>query len=122
MIFNNFSNLYDNTMLRLLKIFLFLTLLSIVSAGISQENIQTDNPETMGKPKPFKIGMYIGAYFANKYTASAYDGYGYDIDGIRNATFETSYMYQKIINEYGGYNGYGVDQIAQALKVNHGDW
>ncbi len=109
-------------MLRRLKIFISFFLLLNSSIGISQDNTDNDNTESAGKQKHWKIGMYVGSYFANKYTASAYDGYGYNIDGIRNSSFETSYMYEKIIMEYGGYNGYGTDQIAVALNVNHGEW
>jgi hypothetical protein len=109
-------------MLRILKnSFLFLLLMN-VSSAMSQDNSDSDNTENTGPQKHWKIGMYVGSYFANKYTASAYDGYGFDITGKRNQTFESSYMYEKIINEYGGYNGYGIDQIAAALNVNHGDW
>ena len=100
-----------------IKLLLILPLLN--SSLFAQEETPSD---TSGKERSFKIGLYIGSYFANKYTAGAYDGYGFDINGVRNSTFETSYMYQKIINEYGG--GYGqVDQIAIALGVNStADW
>lgn len=100
-----------------IKLLLILSVLT--STLFAQEASEGD---TTGKQKSFKIGLYIGSYFANKYTAGAYDGYGFDINGIRNTTFETSYMYEKIINQYGG--GYGQpDQIAQALGVNStADW
>ena len=59
----------------------------------------------------------MGSYFANKYTSGVYDGYGFDMDGVRINVFEKSWMYEKIINQYGG--GYGqTDLIAQALNVN----
>ena len=93
-----------------------------VSTSKAQDNTDGDDTAPKGPTKHWKVGMYVGSYFANKYTASAYDGYGFDIDGHRNSTFESSYMNEKINNEYGGYNGYGVDQIAVALGVNHGDW
>lgn len=70
--------------------------------------------------KKFHAGMLIGSYFANKYSASMYDGYGRDFDGKRN-TFENSNMYQKIVREYGGGYG-GEDYIATALGVGHDDW
>jgi hypothetical protein len=73
------------------------------------------------KPKKFQVGLFIGPYFANKYTASLHDGYGIDFDGNRNS-FENSYMYNKIVLEYGGGLGQGTDQIAEQLNVSHGDW
>ncbi len=99
-----------------LSLFLNSTMLS------AQETNEGETPVSPDKPKSLKLGLYVGSYFANKYTAGAYDGYGFDLDGIRNVTFEKSYMYEKIINQYGG--GYGqVDQIAQALGVNStADW
>ncbi len=105
---------------RLAKLF-FLLLLMNQSDLLAQENTEGETTENPGKQKSFKVGLYIGSYFANKYTAGAYDGYGFDLDGLRNTSFESSYMYNKIIMEYGG--GYGqVDQIALALNVNHADW
>ncbi len=78
--------------------------------------------------KGFHIGLYVGSYFANKYTANLYDGYGFDIDGNRN-NFENSFMNQKIVYQYGGNASYSglPDQIAQALSIgglniNHTDW
>lgn len=106
---------------KFIKIFLFIVTLNSTSL-FAQETNEGETPASPDKPKSFKLGLYIGSYFANKYTAGAYDGYGFDIDGIRNSTFEKSYMYEKIINQYGG--GYGqVDQIALALGVNSTtDW
>ncbi|OFY82667.1 MAG: hypothetical protein A3F72_02300 [Bacteroidetes bacterium RIFCSPLOWO2_12_FULL_35_15] len=104
-----------------MKIFKIATLLilflntSIISA---QEN--TDN-EIPVKSKGFHFGLYVGSYFANKYTANLYDGYGYDIDGKRN-NFINSFMYNKIILEYGGGYSGTVDQVAQALNVDPGAW
>lgn len=72
------------------------------------------------KPKRFNVGLYVGPLFANKYSASLYDGYGYDFDGNKN-NFENSTMYRKIVTENGGINGQ-TDRIAQQLNVNPGDW
>jgi len=81
---------------------------------------QDDEDKIIYNKKGFQIGLYVGAYFANQYTAQLYDGYGFDIDGKRN-TYENSFMYNKIVMEYGG--GYGqVDYIANELGVLHGDW
>jgi hypothetical protein len=71
--------------------------------------------------KGFKVGLFVGALFANQYTAKLYDGYGYDIDGNK-FNFENSFMYQKIIIQYGGGIAGQPDYIAQALGVNPGDW
>ncbi|MBK8414830.1 MAG: hypothetical protein IPL22_10245 [Bacteroidetes bacterium] len=72
------------------------------------------------RSKTFSTGLYIGSYFPNKYTASLYDGYGFDFDGNRNI-FENSWMYQKIINQYGG--GFGQpDIISEELGVPPEDW
>ena len=72
------------------------------------------------KEKGFHLGFSVGSLFANKYTASVYDGYGFDVDGYKH-DFASSAMNQKINYEYGGRNGQ-VDRIAQALNVNSGDW
>ena len=61
----------------------------------------------------------IGSFFANKKTAAFYDGYGYDAEGKKN-TFYNSFMYRRIVLEYG--NSSGQDLIAQALGVNPGEW
>ena len=71
------------------------------------------------KPK-FLTGLYVGSYFANKYTASMYNGYGYDLSGNQNS-FTNSWINQRINMEYGG--GYGqYDQVAAALGVDPGTW
>lgn len=70
--------------------------------------------------KGFHLGLYIGAYWANKSSAYIYDGYGFDQNGQRN-TFSNSILYNQIVNVYGSGNG-GVDYIAQLLNVNPGDW
>lgn len=82
---------------------------------------ETTEPASEVKFKKFQVGLLIGPYFANKYTASLHDGYGIDFDGNRNS-FENSYMYNKIVLEYGGGYGQGTDQIAEQLGVMHGDW
>ncbi len=70
----------------------------------------------------FHAGLYLGTYFANKYPASLYDGYGYDFEGNKNS-FLNSWMYQKIVIQYGGYGNSGLpDYIAEELNVPHEDW
>lgn len=104
--------------MKLVHLPVFITL--IASQFIFSQESQDESETTIYNSKGFNIGLNIGAYFPNKYTASLYDGYGFDIDGKRNS-FENSFMYNKIIMEYGG--GYGqTDYIAQALGVAHGEW
>ncbi len=82
-----------------------------------------DNDDTTSQVithKGFHAGVYVGAFWANKNTAYLYDGYGFDINGQRN-TFSNSFLYNQIVNVYGGANG-GFDYIAQLLNVNHQDW
>ena len=101
---------------KFIKILLLLLSFNSATLFAQETNEGEETPINPDKPKSFKLGLYIGSYFANKYTAGSYDGYGFDLDGVRNNTFEKSYMYEKIINQYGG--GYGqVDQIALALGV-----
>lgn len=104
---------------------LFIVLFLFTSPCFSQDSLSTETdelsgPVLAGKAKTFHLGLYVGGYFANKFTASLYDGYGYDINGQRN-TFATSILRYEIINVYGGGNG-GVDQIAALLNVSHSDW
>lgn len=87
-------------------------------------SINDNKPEAdqdyVEEKSPFQYGLYLGALFANQYTASGYDGYGFDVDGNKN-NFSNSWMYQKIFNEYGG--AYGMtDQIAEALGVDPYTW
>ncbi|MCE9538111.1 MAG: hypothetical protein K8R85_02705 [Bacteroidetes bacterium] len=92
--------------------------------GVSQETEDTnsENFEENIPKKGLRLGLYIGSYFANQYTASIYDGYGFDIDGKKN-TWDNSLMNQKINKEYGG-RGYPgqPDLIAQELNVNYQEW
>lgn len=70
--------------------------------------------------KGFHLGVYVGAYWANRNTAYIYDGYGFDQNGQRN-TFSNSILYNQIVNVYGGGYG-GNDLVAQLLNVGHTDW
>ncbi len=102
---------------------IFLLMINIVN-GIAQETTDegSDKPSNDRSQKGFHVGMLVGAYFANKYTASSYDGYGFDFDGNRNS-FETSFMNTKIIHQYGGYdNNSQPDQIAAVLGVDYHTW
>jgi len=70
--------------------------------------------------KGFHLGLYAGAYWANRSTAYIYDGYGFDQNGQRN-TFANSILREQLVNVYGGGNG-GTDLIAQLLNVASTDW
>lgn len=106
------------------KILLLTVLLSITNTVFSQDTTD-DEPETQLNPLPkkgFRVGLYIGSYFANQATANIYDGYGFDIDGNRNS-WDNSMMNEKINMQYGGYGYSGqADQIAQALNVDYHTW
>lgn len=82
---------------------------------------EDEDAEVMEK-KGFHFGFFVGPYWANKYTASLYDGHGLDVNGNYNE-FYSSLIYRKIM-EYGGYdpttgvtNGQP-DRIAQVLGVD----
>lgn len=101
----------------------FALFLCSFTAGFSQD----EEKKPAKKKSKFQAGLYLGSYFASKYTSALYDGYGYDADGNRN-TFvnsadinQSSFMYRKIILELGGAYGQ-TDQVALALGVNHGEW
>ncbi len=96
-------------------------------------NAQEDDSTAVGidTTKKIHVGLFIGAHFANKYTATLYDGYGFTPDGVRN-DFANSFM-NRFMNYYGGktYDPSnpvntgtvtGTDQIAQTLNVAPGDW
>jgi hypothetical protein len=103
-----------------ISILIFSLLLGQTEYGRAQSGEDPDNEHAHLKKSKFLTGVYIGSYFANNNTASAYNGYGFDPDGNRNL-FVNSLMYQKIINEYGGRYGQP-DMIAAALGVDQGQW
>jgi hypothetical protein len=105
---------------------IYLFLLLVCSMNAISQDTQDDNDNTTQQPvlakKSFRMGLVIGSYFANQYTASMYDGYGFDIDGNKN-NWDNSLMNQKINMQYGGYGYSGqTDQIAQALNVDYHTW
>ena len=103
-----------------MKYFFLIGILFISFSGEAQTEEESTLPKKHRRGKPIQAGLYLGSLFANKYTASIYDGYGYDLDGHKN-DFLNSFMYRKIYIEYGGGNGQP-DQIAQQLNVNPGEW
>ena len=86
------------------------------SINDDEENDFTKNKNRKG----FYAGAYFGSYFANKYTAKIYDGYGLDANGVKN-NFVNSFIHRRIVFDYGGGNGQ-IDQIAQQLNINPGEW
>jgi hypothetical protein len=100
--------------------YLILLLLTVTCIKLNAQDTDSDDDSNKPQRKGFHFGLSIGPYWANKYTASLYDGYGLDADGNRNE-FQNSLMYQKIVNEYGGGNGY-TDRIAQELKCDPQTW
>jgi hypothetical protein len=106
---------------KLQQLFL-ISLLLLCNISFAQENdsLIEDETSVKQKQKSFHAGVYVGSYWANKSSASLFDGYGFDEFGVRN-TFANSLLYNQIVNVYGGgYNG--VDLIAQLLNVDHKDW
>jgi hypothetical protein len=102
----------------IIGLFLFFS----TSAFAQQDTTDTDddNKTTDKDLRGFHIGLQAGTMFANKYNTNLYNGYGLDVNGNQN-TFLNSFLYQQIVNNYGGGNGL-TDQIAIALKVNPGQW
>jgi hypothetical protein len=104
-------------------VFFVLVIFLVLPHDSKAQDVEEDTLQTVSTSKSkrgFHLGVYVGAFFANKYTASLYDGYGYDINGQRN-NFANSVLRNEIVNNYGGGNN-GVDQIAQLLNVDHKDW
>ena len=101
---------------------LIIFLLFSTSALFSQENDSTDIDDEFATKRKSKFitGFFVGSYFANKFSASTYNGYGFDRGGERNS-FLNSMMYQKIVNEY-GYGRGQYDYIAEQLGVDQGQW
>lgn len=107
-------------MFRSIKLFSFIFSLCVLPT-FAQEDEGSENPAPAPVQKGFQVGLYVGSLLANNYTAALHDGYGLDLDGRRNS-FENSYMYNKIVLEYGGGYPGTTDFIAQELNLMHGDW
>ncbi|HXU25990.1 MAG TPA: hypothetical protein VN698_02070 [Bacteroidia bacterium] len=103
----------------IIGLFLFFSV-SVFAQSNDTTDTDDNNPADTVNMKGFHLGLQAGVLFPNKYTANIYNGYGLDIYGNRN-TFLNSFLYQRIVNDYGGGNGL-TDQIAIALKVNPGQW
>ncbi len=103
------------------KLLLFLILVTIT--GVAQDDDSLTFSEKQPKAgKKFVLGLYIGSLFANQYTASMYDGSGFDASGNKNS-FDNSWINQKINYQYGYMNGAQYDQIAGLLTnaINSGN-
>lgn len=102
--------------------FFFVSLLVffILNTNCFSQDEEESASQKNNNGKGFHAGLYIGSLFANKYTSTFYDGYGYDENGKRN-DFLNSFMNRRIHYDYGGGNGQP-DQVAQALGINPGEW
>lgn len=105
----------------------YLVLLSLLFSFClqAQDSLDVDNNAGPGKGhmrKGFSAGFLTGAYFANKYSAALYNGYGLDVSGKQN-NFENSLMNQQVNYINGGKGPYpATDRVAQALNVDHNSW
>ena len=101
---------------------MFALILSLAAPLFAQEDELYDE-EVVYSRKGVAMGLYVGSYFANKHSATLYDGYGYDLEGNKR-TFENSWMYNKIVRQYGKeaplYGG--IDQVSLALGVESDQW
>lgn len=104
------------------KLFFIILLLPclFVSAQDEKETDTEEIPEKPRKEKGFQAGFFAGTYFPNKNSSDLYDGYGLDAEGNKN-NFTNSAMNVQINVINGGNNGQP-DRIAEALKVQHGEW
>lgn len=99
----------------------FSLLFLLFAVNVRSQEDNTERETVPLKSKGLHLALYVGSYFANKHTAGLYDGYGFDADKKKNS-FENSFMYHKIVLEYGGGYPGQQDLIAQALGVQHGEW
>jgi hypothetical protein len=110
----------------LYKFIIGFTALTVISSNSNAQEVEPDPTDTTTNRsvfiagRGFNLGLYVGAYWANRNTAYLYDGYGFDLNGQRN-NFANSILYNQIVNVYGGGYG-GADLIAQLLNVGHTDW
>ena len=105
-----------------IRIVLCLLLLANSIHLFSQDEETTDQTlRSNPRERKVLVGLYVASYFANKYSASAYNGYGFDLDGNRNI-FTNSWLNQKLFYQYGPGNPGAHDYIADALGVDQGQW
>ena len=111
--------------LRTLWLLLCLSILAFTPAfsqDLGPEHYDEDgNLIAERKKTGFFTGIYVGSYFPNSNSASLYDGYGFN-DEENRRPFENSWMYEKIINQYGNVDNGHPDYIAEALGVQAGQW
>ncbi len=104
-------------------LFYSISAFSLFSQDSTQVGVGSSDSVATGlkNMKGFHLGIFTGTLFANAYTTNLYDGYGFDVNGNRN-DFANSFMYRRIVYDYGGMNGTTTDQIAAALNVSHNGW
>lgn len=102
------------------KIKLLMLIIVLCSVNVFSQDDQDEEPIRPNRKNKFQTGFYVGSYFANKYSASTYNGYGFDLEGNRYS-FENSLMNQKINLEY-GYGRGNYDYIAEAIGVDQRQW
>ena len=107
----------------LVNYFILALSLFLVNNIYAQDTTNTTNEKVdyVDEIDRFRFGLHIGTIFANQHTANLYNGYGLDIDGNIN-NYENSFMYQKIMLQYGSANTGQPDQIAEALGVDPYTW
>ena len=63
-----------------------------ISFAQENDSLIEDETSIKQKQKSFHAGVYVGSYWADKSSASLFDGYGFDEFGVRN-TFANSLLY-----------------------------
>ena len=111
-----------NALLKITLLFLCFQFFYCKAVAQDESTNEDDNStESYKGAEGFHIGFYLGGFFPNKNSAVVYDGYGYDVNGNRNAPDQTT-MYRKIIveNDFNASNGN--DRIATALGVTNSEF
>lgn len=110
--------------------FLITFCLCSITCVIAQDDEQDTVKTIPTSTKKLHMGLFIGTYFANKFSANMYDGYGFTTNGIKN-DFTNSFI-NRYLNYYGGRSSNpasantntlsGNDLVAQTLGVSPGAW
>ena len=99
-------------------LFFYFTVITLLlcSNTVGAQDLETEQDTTTlpaaASGKKFHLGLFVGTYFANKYTANMYDGYGFDVNGIKN-DFANSQM-RSFMNYYGGHSSNPSNSVAKA--------
>lgn len=102
--------------IQLTSLLLFLLCSANVFSQDEKNDDENNGSGNLSGVKGFHIGFYLGACFPNKNSAEIYDGNGYDVNGNKNAPYQT-YLYNKIITENNNSAGNGTDRITTALGL-----